>query len=1418
MASSIQLAVLILSVVVTCSCETFYIVPVNSTERCEAEPCLTLDQLDGEITNQNFSNLTLYFLPGKHKSQCCISFSKIKNIRMISLDSTAIVEKTTIRISAEILEIGNIAFGLFGTVNIDSCRNVLLKGCTFKGYELQINSDSTTMTDCKISGGRDYKYRESIVRVITNDLNIIYCTFNSGTVKVFTYGYIVNITYQVYINDSTFYQDGSLSIEQARGNIYITNCMFKESDAGFVEIMMASKIIIINSTASHNAAKSEGPVIFLLQGSYLEIANCIFIDNVNYISIIEVRVPTKQLHIINSTFIDNKCLQTFQLGDIDSLYVNDSTFINNKATVGGALSTSCSVNTLIIINNCKFIANNATFGAGGAIYSCTTNSIAIIDSIFTSNTADGGGAIYVIGYFIIVNCIFTNNYTPQKEAGAAILVQSPGEQLTDTPILRHTIFTGNNGGGVVAIFGVRIKIENASFRHNEQNTNFNLYEGCIYLFNSKVDMIGPVIITDNIGGGIRAIQSQIHINSSGDTVINNNTASLGGGIMLRESELVIQSPVIISQNKAEQFGGGIYAYQSVIHFTSERDIVRSFIINNTVNQSGGGVCAMASSIKLTHSYVTIDSNTAQLSGGGLYLQQNSKIYLMKQKQDIKNELLKVRLKVTSNFAVYGGGIYVDDNSTAGSLQCQGAGSYTADSAYATPECFIQTIKLYQDIRESNILINTFLINNTAELGSALYGGLLDRCTVSSQAEASDDVKKALQYIITTVMFSSDSTLTSDPVQVVLCGKHNNSFIETTKGNAFKMNVSAIDQVGNLVNATIYSSVITESGVDRLKEGQAEQRVGNQCTELEYNVFSQDSSAQVELYADGPCSNMGISKQTFTITFLPCTCPIGLQPSQSQIECVCVCDQELQPHQITNCSQQAGTIQLETNIWIGVANSTNGTGYIIHDCPFDYCVEKPVNISLNSSQERNRQCAFNRSGILCGQCQQGLSLVLATSNCVKCLNHYLVLLIPFALAGIALVGFLLFFNFTLATGSVHGLIFYSNLLPVNYFTQPSALTVFISWVNLDLGIETCFYNGMSSQAKVLLQLAFPAYLFLLMFLIIILCRYSNFFATLLSKRNPVAALCTLIFMSYSKLLQFIIAALQSTVLEFPDSSKQRVWLYDGNVQYSTPSRTPHFLAAAIIVTAGGLFTLQLSFSQWFPHCSKWKFMKWTRNTKYTGLMDAYHAPFTHKHRYWMGLLLFALIIHNSLSSMTADIFLPILLMGCIGIGLLMFKLCYSKVYKSWINNHLENVFLLNLVFLAFGTLYAQASERKNIDTILGNVSMSISACLFLVIISYHSYKYVYLQSRFYRRHKTHIRKIVETFKENLGRGPKGQEMEELVTDQGGTLETHYTAMRSHRQREPDLDVLAPITTDDYRPAPPPHNAHPEVTHAVVEITQ
>ena len=273
--------------------------------------------------------------------------------------------------------------------------------------------------------------------------------------------------------------------------------------------------------------------------------------------------------------------------------------------------------------------------------------------------------------------------------------------------------------------------------------------------------------------------------------------------------------------------------------------------------------------------------------------------------------------------------------------------------------------------------------------------------------------------------------------------------------------------------------------------------------------------------------------------------------------------------------------METNIWIGLSNYSNETGFVIHDCVFDYCVEKPVNISLSSSDSADEQCAYNRTGKLCGMCQEDLSLVFGSSRCKECSDNFISLLIPFALAGIALVTFILLFNLTVATGTIHGLIFYANILTANHslLLPPSTsniLTVFISWLNLDLGIETCFYNGMDSYSKFLLQLAFPTYVFVLIGTIIVLCEVSNKFANLISNRNPVAALCTLILLSYSKFIRRIITALQFTHLDYPDGPREIVWLYDANVQYFTVNHIPRFIAAFIIIILGAIYTILLLF--------------------------------------------------------------------------------------------------------------------------------------------------------------------------------------------------------------------------------------------------
>ena len=105
-------------------------------------------------------------------------------------------------------------------------------------------------------------------------------------------------------------------------------------------------------------------------------------------------------------------------------------------------------------------------------------------------------------------------------------------------------------------------------------------------------------------------------------------------------------------------------------------------------------------------------------------------------------------------------------------------------------------------------------------------------------------------------------------------------------------------------------------------------------------------------------------------------------------------------------------------------------------------------------------------------------MLGTSNCKKCSNRWLLLLLPLGLAGVALVVCLMVLNLTVSMGTINGLIFYANIVRANnaiFFLGQRAntfLSWFIAWLNLDLGIETCFYDGLTAYDKTWLQFAFP----------------------------------------------------------------------------------------------------------------------------------------------------------------------------------------------------------------------------------------------------------------------------------------------------------------------------------------------------------
>ena len=321
-----------------------------------------------------------------------------------------------------------------------------------------------------------------------------------------------------------------------------------------------------------------------------------------------------------------------------------------------------------------------------------------------------------------------------------------------------------------------------------------------------------------------------------------------------------------------------------------------------------------------------------------------------------------------------------------------------------------------------------------------------------------------------------------------------------------------------------------------------------------------------------------------ISLLPCP-PGFMLTTDSWFKCDC--DQLLQKMHRIQCHIQDQTIGRSGLLWVGMIqddNGTNGTVAISEYCSLDYCDEEDSNVTLS---EPDSQCKYKHSGTLCGGCQPGLSLALGSAQCLQCSNKYLALLIPLTLVGPVLVFFAKLLDLTISQGTLNGLIFYANIVKANEYIflpqgQTNPLTVFIAWLNLDLGVETCLFQGLTAYSKTWLQFVFPFYIWSIAGLII-LARYSDRVAKVMGN-NSVPVLATLFLLSYAKLLRTIITALSYTMV-YTSHGPKAVWTADGNVDYLGPQHAPLFTTAVAVLLFLWLpYTLLLFLGQWLHMCN------------------------------------------------------------------------------------------------------------------------------------------------------------------------------------------------------------------------------------------
>ena len=431
-----------------------------------------------------------------------------------------------------------------------------------------------------------------------------------------------------------------------------------------------------------------------------------------------------------------------------------------------------------------------------------------------------------------------------------------------------------------------------------------------------------------------------------------------------------------------------------------------------------------------------------------------------------------------------------------------------------------------------------------------------------------------------------------------------------------------------------------------------------------------------------------------ISFRPC--PPGFSLSKDP-PFRCDCNRLMNQLPGVKCHIQDQTISRSGLVWI--TNDGNET-VTASNCPYNYCNIEEVYVTL---EDPDSQCNFNHSGTLCGGCQPGLSLALGTNQCLQCHNTNIALLLPFALAGGVLVCFIKVIDLTISQGTLNGLIFYANVVKANEYLlynekQTNPLAVFIAWLNLDLGIETCFFNGLTAYGKTWLQFVFPLYIWSIAGLIIILAKYSDRVAKVMGN-NSVPVLATLFLLSYAKLFRTIITALSFTRLSTTHGSKA-VWSADGNLDYLGPEHAPLFVVAAATLLFLWLpYTLLLFLGQWLHRCNCRLITRIMMKIK--PLLDAHYGPLNGNHRYWFGalllvraviLLISALIPANRANTTVFSIVLCTLVLTGFAFG----------VYESFAVATFNAVWFVNLGFLSASHMFTTLEG--------GNISLAVK-CLF-----------------------------------------------------------------------------------------------------------
>ena len=1099
-----------------------------------------------------------------------------------------------------------------------------------------------------------------------------------------------------YINDSINFQfssirEVSLNTWKNQGHVRII------CDGGDFSLNYTNAYMMDISSLEFYHCGISSPILSVRKTSRVNIQSCLFINSLmGFVEVLDITTSLNISHCIfhgsSNSFGVSISLHTRE----SNVTILNSVFENNALCSLKLYSHTSARNASITVDQCQFAHNRASRGAA----------IAVLGYVGYAEKAKND-----FNFILISRCSFRNNTA--EDGGAVMISDFYKIYIYDSEFADNFAY---NSGGAIKLKGIKYLATNHAFHMENVILERNVAKngGAMYINNCRNTILFNCILINNFasnpsntseGGAVAIIQDASSTVSIEKTILNRNFADVGGALWISSSNQTYSySLKIIAstfyRNIATKLGGSIH----VTGYTVEINDTK-FIDNEA--RRGGALYLNSAVVNLLSGNYTKNKACA---GGAIY---SHKSYI---------HIITVHLTANRAFSANPNSIVPTANGTNGfNYECcfklSGKGGALLIEE-ETQNCLLNSCRLTW-----NDVFSLDSMKNSANFGSVLYGGMISRCDRINYTQ--------IVSLNSSRESHSHSAVSSDAIQFCFYnGTHTDCSVRLVKkilhlGQSFEVSVACLDQVMQGKDCVIKSQYI-QTGIN-YEVGENIRAIKSQ-EKLVFHAYSkkEEPFGLLTMKSDIMCTEEKWSSLEVNVSIL--ACPLGFEKTGDQ----CGCDHRLlKILKSLKCYIENVSITINEDGWFGYNKR-----YVIicSTCPLNYCGKKK---SVAMGSHPHVQCDNNRGGILCSSCISNYSLMLGSWKCKNCSGihryNFIWMTLLFALAGVLLVAFLMSLKMTVSSGTLNGLIMYANILSVsglldyrNCSINPF-LRAFISWINLDLGIEVCFFSGMDVYQKTWLQFVFPFYIWFLVGVIILVCHYSSTVMKLMGMRN-IEVLATLFLLSYTKLLKITVSTLNSVTVSVSSTHNASklfhkvVWLYDANLPYFGSEILPLFTMT--ILCLGFLilpYTMFLLFGQCLGYAPNRKGLRWIHSPKLTTILDAYYAPYSKHCRYWTGVGLLLRCILFSLFGTSYNMhshFFWILV--SVGILLIAHASYGGGIYHKKMTNLLE---LLNIANLGAVSLLLYYQEES---CVVLTLSISFSFVVFVAITFYHVFAVFFME--------------------------------------------------------------------------------------------